>query len=119
MEAYLPVFLEEPVPGLEGVRFLIAIPDPEGKVPIRSLGSTQEGGVNLLAGLPVGRSYTPGAHNQPVMVIVLEGSGLFFLNGDRLPYGTGSVFHVPANVKHAFVRVDAPTLFIKHAEGPG
>ncbi len=117
MTARIPVPLIEPVPGMRGVRFSAAVPDPEGDVPILSLGSTQTYGVNVLAGLPVGRSYAPGAHNQSVVVHILEGSGFFFLHGNELPYSEGSVFHIPANVKHAFVRVDEPTLFVKHAGG--
>ncbi|MDP3735062.1 MAG: hypothetical protein Q8R39_01390 [bacterium] len=110
----MPIPLTEQVPGMERIRFSIAISDPEGNVPILDLGSTQEYGANVLAGLPVGRSYTPGAHRYPVVVMVLEGSGLFFLEDDTLPYGTGSVFRVQANVRHAFVRVDTTTLFVKH-----
>lgn len=41
-------------------------------------------------------------HNQDELYIILRGSGMFFVNGERLPFKAHDVLFVPAHVEHRF-----------------
>ena len=96
-----------------GIRFEDYIPDEQGNVPFRDLGSIGGQHVNLLCALERGRSYTPDFHKVPALVVVLEGTGQFYLKGEIFPYKRGSSFTVPAGARHGFVSVYTDTLLIK------
>jgi len=91
------------------------LPSSAGDIPFRSLGSMMPGGVNGLFYLEAGRSYEPGKHPYPCLVIVVEGLGVFVRDGKRLSYVAGSTFRLNAHMFHGFVSVETPTVFIKQA----
>ncbi len=88
---------------------------PEGDVPFRYLGDLVNGGMNVMIGLRAGSAYTPIRHSHPHLIIILEGTGTLLLEGTEHLYKPGSVFDVPGNILHAFVRVESTTLAVERA----
>lgn len=41
-------------------------------------------------------------HRQDELYVVLSGTGTFFRNGERVPFGPGDVLFVPAGMVHRF-----------------
>lgn len=41
-------------------------------------------------------------HDQDELYIVSRGTGMFFMNGERVPFGPGDVLFAPAHAEHRF-----------------
>ncbi len=41
-------------------------------------------------------------HEQDELYVVVAGSGIFFRDGERMPFGAGDVIFVPAGMEHRF-----------------
>lgn len=60
-----------------------------------------------------GSRYVPGSHPFSVQIIVLEGTGVFKLEGREIEYGPMSSFEVAADERHCFSEVKTNTHFLK------
>ena len=94
-------------------RFATGRLDEDGDILIRPLGGFEGGPLHTLAALRAGSSYTPGAHEYPVTIYILQGTGAIFSNGKEHEYEPGMVFQVGPSAIHGFTRVDTHTVFIK------
>ncbi|WP_420891155.1 cupin domain-containing protein [Minwuia thermotolerans] len=61
----------------------------------------EHGSMTLRYYAPKGRDpQTP--HDQDEIYIVASGSGTFFMNGERVPFGPGDALFAPAGAEHRF-----------------
>jgi mannose-6-phosphate isomerase-like protein (cupin superfamily) len=61
----------------------------------------EHGSMTLRYYAPKGRDpQTP--HEQDELYIVASGSGTFFMNGERVPFGPGDALFAPAGAEHRF-----------------
>jgi hypothetical protein len=67
----------------------------------------------LIAELKVGSSYAPGVDPYSATIHVLEGEGVFQMDGIDHPYQGPTSFQVPQGRLHAFVSVGKRTTFVK------
>jgi mannose-6-phosphate isomerase-like protein (cupin superfamily) len=57
----------------------------------------------MKAGLYAPRGTDPqGPHKRDELYVVWRGSGIFFRDGERKPFGPGDVIFVPAHMEHRF-----------------
>ena len=74
------------IPGLPGEQFLYRM---------------QHG--TMKTGLYVPRGTDPqGPHKRDELYVVWRGTGVFFRDGERKPFGPGDVIFVPAHMEHRF-----------------
>ncbi len=99
-------------------KFKRLLDDPEGDIGIERMSHNYGNrGTKLLCGLRKGSRYLPRSHPYRVTISIIEGTGVFYLDGEKLPYKPGTIFEVDLYVPHAFLIVDeeSDTVFVKDA----
>lgn len=58
-----------------------------------------------LFAVPAGHDDTQSPHEQDEVYVVVSGSAVLEVDGERMPVGAGSMAYVPARVPHRFVGI--------------
>jgi len=74
---------------------------PNGAEAVRVHYGIRHGSMRAGVYAPSGKD-SQGPHNQDEIYIVASGSGVFFKNGERMPFGAGDTIFVEAGAEHRF-----------------
>jgi len=77
---------------------LARLPGPDGK---RSVAVFEHGTLTMKVYAPRGTDPQQ-PHDQDEVYVIMRGSGTFFVDGRRSPFGPGDALFVPAGVEHRF-----------------